>query len=198
MNEDGNPKTHKSAESGAHPVVLGLSPVQWSVLSSIITVLSSAGIIIAIVGVVLAYREQLSNEKFRQIKESLAIISHWEDQSLYNDYETIFNHLRDFYENYKSLDVTSEIVQEHFFAPALEIYTHEDGGLPKFKRVDRYFNRLGLCAKSSVCDEDLILDYFHFEINGWQNLTSLAERSQHLNYNTGTGTKYLFELSDEN
>lgn len=183
----------KKENDETNAIVLGLSPMQWSVLSSIITVVSSAGIIIAIVGVALAYREQVSNEQFRQIKESLEIISQWEEQSLSYEFDALEKEFDDLYSKYGD-SITSKVILENFLQGGFRVYTSKNQGLAKFKRVDRYFNRLGFCVKSSLCDESLILDYFEFEFARWANFTRIAERS--MDYKYGSGTKYLLEIFD--
>jgi hypothetical protein len=182
--------TNRSAEggSGSPQPILGLSSPQWSVLSNIITVFSGLGILIAIAGVTLSYRELLSNEKFREIKESLSMISQWEDQGLSSEFDILVQAvIRDI----ESIRQSSVPISEDIFERLLSQYISEPQNRVTFRRIDRFFNQLGLCVASSVCDETLALSHFRTEIDAWREIYLATEPE--MIYSFGTGTTFLIE-----
>ncbi|WP_143526197.1 hypothetical protein [Roseivivax lentus] len=193
MNELKKSKEGSENSSEAPAPVLGLSAAQWTMLSNVITVFSSLGILIAIIGVTLAYREQKSNEDFRELKETLELISQWEEQEVSLQFEALTQLISE--KLTPAIQARPRISEESFDFAVMQIIS-QHASTPdaeiKLRQINRFFNRLGLCVAASVCDADFAINHFRSEIETWQILYSATENTT--NYSFGTGVPYLFSL----
>ena len=158
-------------------MVLGLTSVQWTVLSSVVTVLSGIGVLVAIAGLALNYFHAQSAKNHDATKEVLHFVERWEQQNLFAD-----------------IEYTLQEIEPYIFKIERELTEREfnklwsDGHLSRilaqsgahlyddlkfkdsFNSLREFSAHLALCLKVSVCSKGVSKDLFGSTLGPWLEL----------------------------
>lgn len=117
------------------------------------------------ISLLIGYSEYSISQNDKKIEASLQLVSQWEDKGYYEDYHLIelkieslrteaYVGLQDQRDDLIADNQIINFVQNSLYSSLSNVEKR------KFERLIYFYNKVGLCIKNKICDDNLLIEFF--------------------------------------